>query len=136
MAGVLLALRGERDGRGFVFSAPLSVLVVYGLVWHGSTARWVIVGLGTVLVALAMREPSSRAKRFAFLVMGTALAWGCSLRAVTPEGAVLAWPWYVPVGALVTYCWSFWLRPWDGGPPSTSVARSTVSGGAMNEGKP
>ncbi len=126
LAGVVLALRGERDGRGFVFSAPLSVLVVYGLVWHGPLPRMAILTVGAVLAGLAMLEPSSRIKRFAFIVMGTALAWGCSLRAVTPQGAVLAWPWYVPIGALVAYCWSFWLRPWDRGTAPERVVADAV----------
>ena len=42
LAGFMLAfLRLKIDARGFIWSAPLSVLTIVGLVWHDPWAHWV-----------------------------------------------------------------------------------------------
>ena len=117
LAAVLLALLpGGRGGRGYVLSAPLSVLAVVAVAWHES---WTPGVLGTAGVALAA-IPLWRAARGRLLVrqvmmqllllaaLLAVILWVAEHGSLPPSpGSDLAgslpWPWYVPVGTLVAW---------------------------------
>ncbi len=111
LAAVALALAPfGRDGRGFLWSGPLSALAVFAAVWHQPAAGWVCL-LGGVVLLVAWLRMDGRgrfgASLFLVLGVGAVLAlWGW---AEGPGGAVLAWPWYVPLGAVVAWLWGLGL---------------------------
>ncbi len=142
LAGFMLAfLRLRIDSRGFIWSAPLSVLTVFALVWHqGWThwvcwiaaavmlATWLMFGLGGVSSGeLAVRKPRAkpvlnRVTSTLVLVAGLAIMlsinyFGYSVDAVTGRNRTLAWPWFIPVGSTVAFVWGYLLarRPADAG---------------------
>ncbi|MAF66996.1 MAG: hypothetical protein CMJ84_15235 [Planctomycetes bacterium] len=124
IAGFCLAFLGRsRAGAGLVFSAPLSVLAVFAVTSHQSWALELGVpptvlcsGAGVVLLALFLHRralPELRAGAGMTRVAGqsfllaaaaagvVALArWG-SFPAPGGGRAVLAWPWYVPLGCAI-----------------------------------
>ncbi|REJ73131.1 MAG: hypothetical protein DWQ30_25500 [Acidobacteria bacterium] len=124
LAGVLLAVFGGRDrrrgavrGARYRFAAPLSALVLIGVVAHSLAAQVFIALLGAALIAWRI----SVSRRGA-LVDGLVLAVGAvgalalSRWGLSEAGAPLAWPWYVPLGAAVTALavWAMRLDPRQG----------------------
>lgn len=136
LAGFFLALLPLRiDGRGFPFGAALSVASIFALNAHrpaieglvGSAAdatavlavvlgaAWIFLRL---LPDLGAAVPARRvAAQTALLALGLALLlWlgrhGYFLRP-GPDGvlsrAVLAWPFYIPLGALIAFLWGWGL---------------------------
>ncbi len=130
LAGFMLAfLRIRVDARGFIWSAPLSVLTVFALAWHQPWAAvvcWVggAILLITWLFALransrktVARSPSPRpvlppVTQTALLGAGiaTMLAishFGYFDKTVKADGSVtyttLAWPWFIAVGSTVAF---------------------------------
>jgi SSS family transporter len=108
--------RGRVDGSGFLWSAPLSVLMVFAVAWHAPWARYALyVGGGALLAAwLAVRVRSELAIETAIparialqsivLLAGVALAvWTVHL-----DKAPVAWPWFSPIGALTAFSFG-WL---------------------------
>jgi hypothetical protein len=120
--GLLLALlpthRIPGIGRGFLFAAPLSVLIVYGLAWHGPVALWVcvvgVVVLLTVWLATALYDGAfwSRLDEAGYLVVGSALVLLAWQYAYWPPAKpdlpppVLAFTWYTAIGTAVTMGWA------------------------------
>jgi solute:Na+ symporter, SSS family len=131
LAGFMLAfLKLKIDARGFIFSAPLSVLTVFALVWHQSWGHQVC-GVGTVallgawFVHLYMSTgngPAGRPSRrpvlplpqqTVLLLIGVATMLAISYfgyfdtKVAADTGKVtyitLAWPWFIPIGSLVAF---------------------------------
>jgi hypothetical protein len=123
LAGFLLAfLKLGIDGRGYYWSAPLSVLCVFAAVWHQPWASWIcLIGAAILLVTwIAVRngEPRFAAKTL-ILVLGIILmlavnAYGYWNGPLDPETSVatklmVAWPWYVPIGSTVAFAFGYLL---------------------------
>lgn len=111
MAAVLLSLVPcGRDGRGFLWSGPLSVLAVFAAAWHQAAAGWVCV-VGTALLLGTWLRTDGRGRPGAGLLLaaGGALVLAIWRWAEGPEGELLAWPWYVPLGAAVAWLWGLGL---------------------------
>lgn len=113
------------DGRGYMFSAPLSVLTVFALIWHDPWAN-TICWVGAVLLLLAWlaqafpsrRNPVQYALQTVVLIAGLAImlwishyAWWAGQP--NSEGVVrkisIAWPWQTPIGSLVAFIWGYAL---------------------------
>ncbi len=92
-------------GRGLCWAAPLSVMVVFALVWHEPWAgRWVdacCAAMAAVWVLGLFRRGWDGRGTFG-LVVGLALTQVTYHFGVLPNGASLPWPWYIPVGAVTT----------------------------------
>jgi Na+/proline symporter len=130
LAGFLLAfLPLGIDGRGFLWSAPLSMLAVYAVAWSDGAAwqelgsrngasAWVVV-IGVAAAAWAWlfwgRHTPPRpvlaapARQAAF-----AAALG-SIVALHAGGLVVAWPWYVPIGCAFALAFGYL---WGGRTPA------------------
>jgi Na+/proline symporter len=142
LAGFFLGfLRLGVDHWGFQFSAPLSVLYVFAIVFHSDWAVWTCVVAGVLLLVLwvvtYLLDPNGRPiiprpLQFLLLTVGAAgmilvAKYGYFDSATAPDGnisyTILAWPWYVPAGSLVAFIWGFMLarheKP-DQGVPSTT----------------
>ncbi len=146
LAGFLLAfLRLGIDGRGFLWSGPLSVLLIFALVWHQPWAQAVCwVGAAILLITWlgqlgSSTSPTASAERqrpgvlpawaqTLVLLAGVALmlwvsAYGYLDKSVADDGAVryttVAWPWFVPIGSTVAFVWGWLLarRQADAGTP-------------------
>jgi len=99
------------DGSGLVWSAPLSVLAVFGLAWHEVWAQQRVVQVAALLLALWFLLPARRSRsvlRTALLLLGLGLCWGLSRYGHFADGGSLPWPWYLPVGAVVAFAFG-WL---------------------------
>ncbi len=130
LAGFMLAfLKINVDARGFLWSAPLSVLTVFAVAWHQPWAHaicWAgaVVLLGTWLLHLHDgMKAASAGQRGAEPVLPTAvqtiiLAIGAAVMIVISyfgyfkmvdaatgkvTDATLAWPWFIAVGSLVAF---------------------------------
>lgn len=138
------ARRGSgRIASGFAWSAPLSVLGVFALAWHGEgPALACRVGAALFLACwVAFRVlPSARAgveraalvRASAWLVLGLVLVLWANEHALfpvatskhaAPEYALLplSWPWYVPAGSLIAFVFGLLLAP---STPSSTAARA------------
>jgi len=108
--------------RGLSWSAPLSVMTVFAVVWHSPWAQLACLGY-----ALAAAAAWVVRRRDAGLGPGLALAAGLALVLALARwgelsgGGVLAWPTYVPIGALVAFGFALLLDP-RGTPPSEARA--------------
>ena len=111
MAAVLLALAPlGRDGRGFLWSGPLSVLAVFAAAWHGAAAGWVCALGGAALLGTWLRlDGRGRVGGGLLLSLGVAAVLALWRWAEGPGGEVLAWPWYVPLGVAVAWLWGLGL---------------------------
>ncbi|HVS18391.1 MAG TPA: hypothetical protein VMT18_07320 [Planctomycetota bacterium] len=95
---------GSRDlADGLLWAAPLSLTAVLSVAWPQAWARWVVLAAGALAIALwcatRLRREGARALGgLAVLAAATGLlAWNHA------RGGLLAWPWFVPVGAVYTY---------------------------------
>ena len=128
LAGFLLAfLKLGIDGRGYIWSAPLSVLTVFALVWHQDWAQYVCWAGGAVLlaswIAALLIDPSPEAARdwpkTFFLLIGIGIMLALSrygyadgpIHADTgrPTMLTVAWPWYAPLGSTVAFVFGYLL---------------------------
>ncbi len=124
LAGFLLAfLPLKTDGRGFPTAAGLSVLAVFAVTSHqdwggrlGVAPERLVLGLGSLLAVLWWFTTSRRTLGAAVaLSAGLFLTWWLAVAGALPPHAdgggarVLAWPWYVPLGSSVAFCWSLLL---------------------------
>ncbi|MFG0320689.1 MAG: hypothetical protein ACF8XB_25675 [Planctomycetota bacterium JB042] len=110
LAGFLLAFLPLRtDGTGFLWSAPLSVLLVLALVWPQTWATWVLaagaaVAIGTWLVVGRRRVERGFATKTALLVLALAVLFVVQREASFPteDGgtARIAFPWCAPAGTV------------------------------------
>ena len=109
LAGVALALAPLRPrSRGFQWSAPLSVMVVFAVVWHEPWAQvtCALYTVGVLSFWAARRRPLG-ASGALVLALG-ALNWVCA-DGTFPGGKVLAWPYYIPIGCLVAFLFALLL---------------------------
>lgn len=111
LAAVALALAPlGRDGRGFLWSGPLSALAVFAAVWHQAAAGWIcLLGVVVLLAAWLRMDGRGRPGASLLLVVGAAGVLALWRWAEGPGGEVLAWPWYVPLGAAVAWLWGLGL---------------------------
>lgn len=151
IAGFLLAfLKVRVDGSGFLWSAPLSVLGVFAIAWHGDRSRPVCLYAAAIFFAawillraipgfLRRGEGGGLFARTVLLAAGLALiVWinrnGEVLVATSahadPDYALqpLAFPWYVPAGSVIAFVFGYLLaRPiMLRGSTSTSDRRSLL----------
>lgn len=121
LAGFALAFLPLRiDGRGYCWSAPLSVLCVFAMVWHDQWAHivcWIGAGVlwATWLVHVFSQLPEHRGRdlvKSLYLLIGLLLMmwlsyYGYWERPDPTTGTLamvtIAWPWYAPVGSLVAF---------------------------------
>lgn len=124
IAGFALAFfRLNIDGRGFLFSGPLSVMCIFALVWHQPWANAVCWALGAVLVAVWISRMWIRGTgeytpvQTLILLAGVGLMLCFNYFAVFPgppdtHDIKIAWPWLGPIGSVVAFAWGYWLaRP-------------------------
>ena len=111
LAAVLLALAPcGRDGRGFLWAGPLSVLAVFAVAWHQPAAGWICLLGGTALLGTWLRtDGRGRLGASLLLVLGAVLVLALWRWAEGPGGDILAWPWYAPLGAAVAWLWGLGL---------------------------
>ncbi len=111
LAAVSLALLPlGRDGRGFLWSGPLSVLAVFAVAWHQPAAGWVcLLGVAALLASWLWFGGLARPGATLLLLVGSALVLVFWRWAEGPAGEILAWPWYVPLGAAVAWLWGLGL---------------------------
>lgn len=123
MAGLFLALFARRtDGSGYLFSAPLSVLVVFAVANHNPLANDTVAICGAVLVILwivwlvvgGIGRFRDNWHKTIYLTAGACGAY-CASRFLywgdvsQPRSVVvLAFPWYPMIGAFVAFAWG-WL---------------------------
>ena len=131
LAGFMLAfLKLRIDGRGFMWSAPMSVLLIFALVWHQPWTH-VVCWAGTIIILViwvATRPASTHkapavvggiAAQTLVLLAGLALIlfvnyFGYLDRTIDlATGKVsfvtVAWPWFTPIGSLVAFVFGFLL---------------------------
>ncbi|MCP4591490.1 MAG: hypothetical protein GY842_12160 [bacterium] len=144
LAGFLLAfLPLKITGRGYMFSAPLSLLSIFATVWHYYWTHWVCWGgavllLFTWLWSLARESDAAllrgrdrpnvvlpRSVQTVALLAGLAgMLWlnyyGYFTRVDEETGKVieesLAWPWWIPLGSTIAFVfgWLLTARKTDG----------------------
>jgi len=102
------------DGSGLLYSAPLSVLTVFAIVWHSSGAQHLVVLLTALALlawlvlrlrpALSTERWTAELRRTVYLLVGLLVIVGVSRYGYGAETSdVLAWPWYIPAGSLVAF---------------------------------
>ncbi len=101
-------------GRGLLWSAPLSVLAVFALVWH---EPWALASVhtGSALIGLAwvlkLSKDGGDLRGTLVLLLGLGFVeWLCRYGELSGGGS-LPWPWYVPLGALVTFLGALAMEP-------------------------
>jgi len=109
LGSFLLALLPARvDGRGLFYGVPLSVVLVFGLSWHGPAQRLVVLALALAIAGTACWRMRGEAGAVAVVLV---LALAAVLIAWAPIGLdpagkplylQLAWPWNYPIGCAVT----------------------------------
>jgi len=103
LAAFILAFAPLRvDGSGLAWSAPLSLLAVFAMVWHDPWAQGVVL-VCAVLLALVWAFCAKGRGQGSALVFLLGLL-GCLLLTCfgqLPQGGSLPWPWYTPVGTVV-----------------------------------
>ena len=127
LAGFFLAFTQKRIyASGLLWSAPLSMLMVFALVWHDPTSVkwvWTLLGLGAVLWIFLRLKPALEGSAFGneigptlgYIALGALIGWTAlhGHYGTRPDGSlkILAWPWYVPIGSLVALIGAWWLSP-------------------------
>ncbi len=134
LAGFALAfLPLKIDGRGFMWSAPLSVFCVFGLVWHEDWTHAICWAGGLILLATwvwcllfgeghGVELPGTKFERNKDWAKTIVLCIGIALmlcinywaykEVPVEDGTVdyvsIAWPWYIPFGSAVAFVFG-WL---------------------------
>lgn len=123
LAGFFIAfLPLKVNGRGLMFSGPLSVMCVFAIVWHEPWAHTVCWVAAALLLAIWIRVNGIRApgaaRKTLILIGGLALMLWLTyygfFEVVSAEtgnktAATLSWPWYTPAGSLVAFIWGYLL---------------------------
>jgi len=126
LAGFMLAfLQLNIDDRGFVWSAPLSVLMVFAIVWHHPwtiTVCWI--GAAMILIAWLMVHAENKHSnhlllRTIILVLGLGLMLWINFNGYFEVETVLAtaevkyttiaWPWFPVIGSIVAFVFGYLL---------------------------
>lgn len=99
------------DASGLLFAAPLSVLAVVAIAWHGAwTLPTLRLGCAALLVAWALvrlRDAEPVMRRVGRVV---ALAVGCAaVLWLNAQGWVVAWPWFAPLGLVFAFLFGWVL---------------------------
>jgi len=109
------------DGRGFMYSGPLSAVCVFALVWHQPWTHvvcWVFaVGFLLVWIWQLSKEPTDWPKTLILLAGLALMLWlnhygyweGESDENGNPTYLTVAWPWYAPLGSSVAFIWGYLL---------------------------
>ena len=103
-AFLLALLRPSVGASGWVWGAPASLLLVYGVAWHGPGPQLALaLASAALLVAWILfgRAGRRRGATLALVAVLGLASWSCAHAwASSPSGALqsLAWPWYVPLG--------------------------------------
>ena len=120
LAAFFLALIG-RGASGLLWSAPLSVLAVFAVAWHGEAAGWVLaaglalMGAGWLRWRCGNRTSGAAKPRgdlllqSLVLILGGALVIGLWRFATFEGGKVLAYPWFTPLASLVAFVFALGL---------------------------
>lgn len=135
------------DGWGYQFSAPLSVLCVFAIVFHSGWSHVVCIVCGALLalwwlIAALAADSTARphmprvAQALALLAGIAGVLWisyqGYFGATTRPDGSVsyviLSWPWYVPVGSTVAFAWGVLLAHRRDTPAEGTRSRSTLNG--------
>ncbi|TWT45493.1 Sodium/glucose cotransporter [Phycisphaerae bacterium RAS1] len=108
LAAFLLALlRLNVDYRGIVWSAPLSVLCVFGVTWHQPWAQWTTLVLSSLLAAVRLvraRGAGSLSTVVFLIACGLPPFLSCfNWLAEDVRYISVAWPWNVPIGFIVAF---------------------------------
>jgi len=140
LAGFMLAfLRLRSDARGFMWSAPLSVLLIFALVWHQPWTHYVCwAGAGLILLTWLWLLPrdgrpvlGSYAAQTVVLILGLAgVIWvnyyGYFVKFDPAIGKqvfnTIAWPWFTPIGSTVAFTFGYLLARKDGDRRTVSPA--------------
>jgi Na+/proline symporter len=136
LAGYLLAfLRLGIDGRGFLWSGPLSVLMIFALVWHQPWTHVVCWAGAAIILTLWLWLPLKRGRssfsdagrpilgshtaQTVVLILALALVlWVnyCGHLGTTPDPktgketfVTIAWPWFTPIGSIVAFAFGYLL---------------------------
>ncbi len=117
LAGFFLAfLPVNVDGKGFLWSAPLSVLTVFATVWHQEWSHTVcLLGALILIAAWCLHhikvEAKSKEQTLIFLI-GIALMFWLNIYGfwiVDGKTQILAFPWYIPLGSLTAFTFGYLL---------------------------
>ena len=126
LAGYMLAfLRLKIDGRGFLWSGPLSVLLIFALVWHQPWTH-AVCWLGAAALLFTWLWPIMREAMILrewpqtlILVIGLAMVllvnyhghFGTTINAKTEQVQYItvAWPWFAPIGSTVAFVFGYLL---------------------------
>ncbi|MFQ5460667.1 MAG: hypothetical protein ACE5EL_07730, partial [Anaerolineae bacterium] len=122
------------DGRGYMWSAPLSVFTVFAMVWHQPwthIACWVAGGMILLIWLWRLLAPGHNYRpvlpRF---LQTTVLAagiggmlllncYGYADGGLDDQGdsvyKTVAWAWYAPIGSTVAFVWGYVLADWRRG---------------------
>ncbi|MBK8913748.1 MAG: hypothetical protein IPM64_03940 [Phycisphaerales bacterium] len=134
LAGFALAILPMRvNSRGYAWSAPMSVLCIYGIAWHDKLALQVTAIGGAALLGIwgiiearrrdraiddERKDVLPRLYRMLVATAGAALPFLLAQYAILKPEVVaawglgadkLAWPWYVPVGSIIAFTWGYLL---------------------------
>jgi SSS family solute:Na+ symporter len=130
LAGFFLSfLRLRIDGRGFMYSGPLSVLCVFALIWHQPWTNWVCwAAAGVILLIWILMTRRARARaappllpvsvQTAVLLAGLGLMlavnyfgyWSGQPDADgNPTYLTVSWPWQIPFGSTIAFVWGYLL---------------------------
>jgi hypothetical protein len=127
LAGFMLALLPLRiDGRGYLYSAPLSVLTVFAIAWHQPWSHYEC-WIGAMFLLLSWLIFNRNwdglfIGQTLLLLVGLAMVlfinyfgyFDSSVNPSTGERVYvsLAWPWQAPIGCVVAFLWGYLLaRP-------------------------
>lgn len=102
LAGFMLAFLGLRvDDRGLVWSAPLSVVAVFGVAWKAGWASWAVAASSAILLGLWIVLEARRRPWLKTAVFSGAIAVPLLLHWALPVAP--AWPWFIPIGSIVAF---------------------------------
>jgi SSS family solute:Na+ symporter len=109
------------DGRGFMYSGPLSAMCVFAMVWHQPwthVACWVFAGAILLVWVVQLTKQPQAWLQTLILIAGVALMLGLNYYGYwegepdangNPTYLTVAWPWYAPVGSSVAFIWGYLL---------------------------
>lgn len=106
---LLSLLRVNVDYTGYVWSAPISVIAVFGLSWHEDWAQWSVALLVSLIllgwIVMECRRPDFWRvwPRFASLVGLLGVTLFLNRYRLDHQPIELAWPWNVPIGLLISF---------------------------------
>ena len=118
LAAFFLAFQGRPEvAGGLLYSAPLSMLLVFAVAWHGegpeAFCNAALAAIGIAWLAFRLRSsfgspelPRELGRTLLLVGLCALVSWTCAFGFWRSEEGVievLAWPWYVPCGAAMAY---------------------------------